>query len=414
MKLLKSLKIITLMTAITTMVPIASIHAAAEINFKDTQGHWAEADIQIAAKKGYVDGYVDETFKPNNSITRAEFVKMLVTGLAFKTDPSNSEYWHSQFLASAQANGLITSGETGTDKDLNRNILREEMAKIAVRGTGTTTDEDTKWMYLATSNGIITGLNESGELGMDKPTTRAEAITVIERILKIRAGTRLPADKYATSEAEIAWHHTNVFSMAPEYFGNGVRTGSKFRWDWTRFANENGYSEVEKYVVIDMDDPRDPNRKLIPENFRWNMKVGNTRTVRSDVPDNTYVFLSFNHFVRYDSSQRNPSFAFANLNLSPVKLKTGDNVDSANKLINIVSYVPYLNSGTEYYYANGIIELAPNTSEVSIITGQISPKNLRIENDSDVAIYKRSAQGLGDKSDPIIFASHYESFGEVE
>lgn len=40
--------------------------------FADTKGHWAEGAIARCAKAGIIMGYSDGTFKPNNTVTRAE------------------------------------------------------------------------------------------------------------------------------------------------------------------------------------------------------------------------------------------------------------------------------------------------------------------------------------------------------
>jgi hypothetical protein len=416
MNLIKSIKMVTLLASITAFVPLASTHVMAAVQFTDTNGHWAESDIRLAVSKGYVDGYVDETFKPNNSITRAEFVKMLVTGLAFQTDPANSEYWHSKFLASAQLNGLITKDETGSDSDLNRNILRDEMAKIAVRGTGATTNEENKWMYLATSKGIITGLNESGELGMDKPTTRAEAITVIERILKIKSGRVLPADKYASSEAEIAWHRTNVYSMAPEYFGNGRKLvgyeeEQPFHWERVRFEGSLGYTDVEKYIVIDMDDPRDPNRNLIPADLKWSKRYNNNFTVMGveDIPSDSYVFLSFNKYLRYDASKAADT-RFSRLYVNKFTNGNINDVDDSGNLINTAGLFPYVSrdNSTNYYFAAGNIHIAEGVSELNIITGDIAPKNPTITTDNSTTIKKYAAVAMGDLNSTNIFSASFD------
>jgi hypothetical protein len=47
------------------------------ITFSDTSGHWAEKYILSAAAKGWVKGYEDGTFKPDQYITRAEFVTLV-------------------------------------------------------------------------------------------------------------------------------------------------------------------------------------------------------------------------------------------------------------------------------------------------------------------------------------------------
>ena len=45
--------------------------------FKDIAGHWAEAYIKLAAGNGWIAGYPDGTFRPNQDITRAETMTMI-------------------------------------------------------------------------------------------------------------------------------------------------------------------------------------------------------------------------------------------------------------------------------------------------------------------------------------------------
>lgn len=46
-------------------------------NFTDISGHWAEKDIERAVALGWISGYQDGTFRPNNFITRAEAMSMI-------------------------------------------------------------------------------------------------------------------------------------------------------------------------------------------------------------------------------------------------------------------------------------------------------------------------------------------------
>ncbi len=46
-------------------------------NFTDIDGHWAEAEIHEAAAHGWIKGYDDGTFKPDQFITRAEAMTMI-------------------------------------------------------------------------------------------------------------------------------------------------------------------------------------------------------------------------------------------------------------------------------------------------------------------------------------------------
>ena len=45
--------------------------------FSDINGHWAQKNIELAAGNGWVNGYEDGTFRPNNNITRAETFAMI-------------------------------------------------------------------------------------------------------------------------------------------------------------------------------------------------------------------------------------------------------------------------------------------------------------------------------------------------
>ena len=54
----------------------AKLEPSAE-RFPDTAGHWAEPYIRLAAGNGWIEGYPDGTFRPNQSITRAETVTMI-------------------------------------------------------------------------------------------------------------------------------------------------------------------------------------------------------------------------------------------------------------------------------------------------------------------------------------------------
>jgi hypothetical protein len=373
--------------------------------FSDLISHWSAKAVSEAVVKGYVDGYPDGTFKPDMNISRAEFIKMAVTALRIKTGPATDSTWYGIYVDAAVDAGLVVRGEFD---NMDSPMIRLELARLSVKSTGEVNTDFLKWMYLATDKGIIQGMDNQGTLGEDQPTTRAQAITVIERMLKLKAGEKLPSDKYATSAAEIAWHRTNVLTMAPEYFGYAKKYGSVFRWDRARFQSNQGYSEVEKYIVVDMGDPTDPNRKLIPDNMRWGMAVGNSRAEVQDVPINSYAFLSFNHFVRYNADSTAKTFRFALFNMLSFKLTTDDNVDSKGNLINIANYSPYIKDGESYYRAGGFMHVDAGVSEVNITTGQIAPKNPKfMKSENKTTIYRNSATDLGESGSSIIYDSSF-------
>ena len=47
------------------------------VSFTDIIGHWAEGEITVAANHGWVSGYGDDTFRPQNQIIRAETMSLV-------------------------------------------------------------------------------------------------------------------------------------------------------------------------------------------------------------------------------------------------------------------------------------------------------------------------------------------------
>ena len=82
--------------------------------FKDTSKHWAKTYIEEAVKYGFVSGYTDGTFKPDNPITRAEFTKMLnsAIGNTAETDINfpdvKSGKWYYNDVQKGVAAGFIS------------------------------------------------------------------------------------------------------------------------------------------------------------------------------------------------------------------------------------------------------------------------------------------------------------------
>ena len=65
---------LTVALAAPALTAPAPVHAA---SFSDVGGHWAEKYIKSAVNKGFVNGYPDGSFRPDKSVTRAEFTSMV-------------------------------------------------------------------------------------------------------------------------------------------------------------------------------------------------------------------------------------------------------------------------------------------------------------------------------------------------
>lgn len=176
---------------------------ASTTQFSDLEStHWGASAINNGVSKGYVDGYTNGTFKPDASVTRAEFVKMVVSAMELETTPSSGK-WYTEYVDAASKAGLYASADFNNSEAAWMKVMtREEMAQVAARPIGETTKEEDKWVYLATKAGLIKGVG-IGQIAPKGLTTRAQTIVVIERILSKNTGASLDVDKYAVGSAEI-------------------------------------------------------------------------------------------------------------------------------------------------------------------------------------------------------------------
>lgn len=114
---------------------------AAVKSFKDVSkdAYYYKA-VQDLVEKGVIDGYPDGTFKPNNSVTRAEFSAFLAKILDLDTtDISNPNFkdvhtnaWYYNAVAALANQGLVGGYEDGTFQP-NKQITRAEIAALLTR-----------------------------------------------------------------------------------------------------------------------------------------------------------------------------------------------------------------------------------------------------------------------------------------
>jgi len=191
-------------THFTKFAVIASPKAAATTTpagLKDVAGHWAEANISKLVASGAIAGYPDGTFKPNATITRAEFATILVK--AFKLAPSSSKvfadtasHWAKADISAAAAAGIV-NGYSATQFGPNDQITREQMAVMIAKAAKLATAKNgkvfaDKAQISAWAAAAIASASESGIIGgypdntfkAKATATRAEAVTVIVKALK--------------------------------------------------------------------------------------------------------------------------------------------------------------------------------------------------------------------------------------
>lgn len=182
---------------------VGSAAADGGLHFRDVKNdHWAKNDIHQLFYRGIITGYDDGTFKPNNKVTIAQFIKMAVAAnqLPVKDGSSPfilpSNHWAKPYISTAYSAGLITPADFNKNLNPNHEITREQMAIVMARSLKL--DPINKIVFKdhksIKNNGLVTASYEAGvisgkEDGTFRPadsSTRAQSAAVLERMLRIK------------------------------------------------------------------------------------------------------------------------------------------------------------------------------------------------------------------------------------
>ncbi len=186
-------KYISVMLAVAILLSLCVIPAYAD-------SHWAEEYAKSLIEKGIVSGYEDGSLKLDNTITRAEFVKILnksrnLTSKETVNFPDVSQdKWYYEEMLIAKSNGYITGDENG-NANPEQNITRAESSVILARileldttdlnSDLTDINEIPDWakgsIVALVKKGIIKGY-EDGSFKADNTLTRGEGFTLIYNI----------------------------------------------------------------------------------------------------------------------------------------------------------------------------------------------------------------------------------------
>lgn len=129
---------VTTSANIVTPDGIGSDNNKSEIFSDLGDAEWAKESIKAMYEKKIVSGYPDGTFKPNNPITREEFIALIVSAYSV-VDGENAGFsdvpdgaWYEKAVNAAAACGIVSGMGDGVF-GVGRNITREEAAAIIKR-----------------------------------------------------------------------------------------------------------------------------------------------------------------------------------------------------------------------------------------------------------------------------------------
>ncbi|MDT9177964.1 MAG: S-layer homology domain-containing protein [Limnospira sp. PMC 1291.21] len=201
--------ILTLVAAIAVLITHPSqtnpAFPVGEAGFTDVQNHWAQPCIKELADRQIITGYSDNTFRPNNPITRAEFAA-LVNQAFPRVQPTRrrqnfvdipTDFWAYDAISLASQKGFL-SGYIGSVFNPLVNIPRVQALVAISNGLGfkpqqlspeqlgdvfidsaTIPDYAKEAIAAATENWLVVNYPNVRQLQPNRPATRADVATFI-------------------------------------------------------------------------------------------------------------------------------------------------------------------------------------------------------------------------------------------
>ncbi|GIP05565.1 hypothetical protein J28TS4_39720 [Paenibacillus lautus] len=209
---------------------------AAQPNADDLQGHWAETRLRSWSDQGLLQGY-NGKFNPDRPVTRAELVTLINRSFEV-SEPSSisfkdleTSHWAYDQIARAVKAGYIDGYNDNTVRP-DHTVTREEAAVMVAKLTELVSAETvpatdfkddssiSKWSKPAVSalaeKAVITG-SAKGNFNPQGKLTRAEAVTLLDKSLEYKVPTDITYDKAGTygPTAGVETIKGNVIVAAP-------------------------------------------------------------------------------------------------------------------------------------------------------------------------------------------------------
>ncbi|WMT42065.1 S-layer homology domain-containing protein [Paenibacillus sp. D2_2] len=263
---------------------MGSSPVSAQQGFEDVKAeHWAKNSIDTAVEKGDFKGYADGTFKPNATLTRAEFAATLAriskteaTDTAEKAFADLSGHWSEAEVNRAVALGFIDPKDYPNGFKPNTPVTRFEIAKWMTSGLAIVDEdykqalEDTKTTVIPVREYFTPGIPESkapyvavamgtkllggypdGTFGLNSNATRAEASTILLRYESI-SGKKADDFLGLKELRQVGTDRTNMETISPFTTGN-TSLNDVVGKSYT-LRNKAGSLKLRNYIVVDSKD----------------------------------------------------------------------------------------------------------------------------------------------------------------
>lgn len=184
--------------------PVPTLYTSSQIFFNDTEGHWAKDYINELYEKEVVSGKSEGIFDPNGLITRAELTKIAILAFGHSVDTNPNEHpfqdvplnsWFAPYVEEAQRLGFVSGYDSGGFGP-NDFVTRAAALKILLGAAGIDTSDITPdfpdvagdawfagYIGFAQTNGIVGGYAD-GSFGPGNNMTRAQVAKVVIKLLE--------------------------------------------------------------------------------------------------------------------------------------------------------------------------------------------------------------------------------------
>lgn len=150
---------------------------------------WYYSVVTRLAESGTIDGYPDGTFRPQNTVTTGQALKMILLASGYAEPARTGTHWARGYLDLAIEEGFVTRFKEITDLDVP--ISRALVAQIAARAIGLQRPDTLESPFTDTDNDDVVALSAVGIVGgykdgtfkPEKSLTRAELSAITSRIL---------------------------------------------------------------------------------------------------------------------------------------------------------------------------------------------------------------------------------------
>ena len=88
--------------------------------FTDIENHWAFRYIMLCESCGLIDGFEDDTFRPDDSLTYAQTIKMCLSAIGYSGLAEDTGIWYEKWTEMAYQYGLTETKITNPNEYIDR------------------------------------------------------------------------------------------------------------------------------------------------------------------------------------------------------------------------------------------------------------------------------------------------------